>query len=165
MTVKRAATLLALLFVVSAFPAWGQGKNCHRVGGVLMTNVGSIPLGSPGPTNLGPAFGNLNGSVAAEYLGNFTFQHYWVTAAGDTIKFGPATLNAEGEDLLDGGSVVVVRWGHYKSNIIAGGTGRFAKATGWLEYSGLVDFNQNTLVLRYRGEVCYNDTDFVASGK
>jgi hypothetical protein len=30
---------------------------------------------------------------------------------------------------------------------------------GKVENFGLADFNQLTLVLRYRGEVCYNNTD------
>ena len=113
-TMKRTLGALAFLILI-AFPAWGQGRNRHKVGGELMTNVGSIPLGNPGPTNLGPVFGDLAGSVAAEYVGNFTFQHYWVTASGETIKLKPATLSAANEDQLDGGTVVAVRWGHYKS--------------------------------------------------
>jgi hypothetical protein len=47
-----------------------------------------------------------------------------------------------------------VRWGDYRSDI-AGGTGKFDGATGYLEYFGLADFNALTLVLRYRGQVCY----------
>ena len=50
---------------------------------------------------------------------------------------------------------MAVRWGHYKSQIVPGGTGKFANATGSLEYFGLADFNQSTLLLRYRGTVCY----------
>jgi hypothetical protein len=54
---------------------------------------------------------------------------------------------------------VAVRWGDYIAEIVPGGTGKFANATGRIEAFGLADFNQLTLVLRYRGEVCYNDTD------
>jgi hypothetical protein len=39
--------------------------------------------------------------------------------------------------------------------VISGGTGKFAHATGYLDYFGLADFKALTLVLRYRGEVCY----------
>jgi hypothetical protein len=38
---------------------------------------------------------------------------------------------------------------------ITGGTGKFKNATGYLDYFGMADFHQNTLVLRYRGVVCY----------
>jgi hypothetical protein len=51
-----------------------------------MTNVGAIA----GLTNLGPVSGDRAGSVAAMILGQnrnntYNVQHYWVTAAGDTI--------------------------------------------------------------------------------
>jgi len=60
--------------------------NCVPVGGALMTNIGAIA----GVTNLGPVSGDLAGSVAATILGQnsngtYNVQHYWVTAAGDTI--------------------------------------------------------------------------------
>ncbi len=152
---KRIFFVLFLVLALGAAPpakAEGQSSQCQQVGGVLMTNIGSVPLGNPGPTNLGPVFGDLAGSVAAEYKGNFTFQHYWVTKSGDTINFSLATLQAEPEDLLDGGSVVAVRWGHYISNI-TGGTGKFKNAKGYLEYFGMADFGAATLVLRFRGQV------------
>jgi hypothetical protein len=47
-----------------------------------------------------------------------------------------------------------VPWGNYRS-VIDGGSGKFEGATGYLDYFAMADFNQNTLVLRYRGEVCY----------
>lgn len=37
---------------------------------------------------------------------------------------------------------------------ISGGSGKFAGATGYLDYFGIADFSQNTLVLGYRGQVC-----------
>jgi hypothetical protein len=49
--------------------------------------------------------------------------------------------------------IVAVPWGHYRSDI-TGGTGKFKNATGYLDYFGIADFHQNTLVLRYRGVVC-----------
>lgn len=55
---------------------------------------------------------------------------------------------------MENGTLVVVRWGHYRSDI-NGGTGKFANATGYLDYFGLADFNAKTLVLRYQGQVCY----------
>ena len=48
--------------------------------------------------------------------------------------------------------IVVVPWGHHRSDI-SGGTGKFKNATGYLDYFGITDFHQNTLVLRYRGVV------------
>jgi len=37
----------------------------------------------------------------------------------------------------------------------SGGSGKFANATAYLDYFGMADFTQNTLVLRHRGQVCY----------
>ena len=79
----------------------------------------------------------------------FDVQHYWVTASGDTIKFKVAHLTPTAAN-----DIVAVRWGDYKSDI-AGGTGRFENATGILEYFGVADFTNHTLVLRYRGTVCH----------
>jgi hypothetical protein len=118
-----------------------------------MTNIGAIA----GETNLGPVFGDLEGSVAATILGqngdgSYNVQHYWVTAAGDTITLKVAVLHPTypTNDL----GIVSVLWGAYRSEI-NGGTGKFKNATGYLDYFGLADFHQNTLVLRYRGQVCY----------
>jgi len=140
-------------------------SRCNLVGGVLMTNIGAIPFGPNGATNLGPVFGDLAGSVAASPLAPpaIGYHHYWITAAGDTINFKDALLNADPTDFLENGTVVAVRWGHYRS-VISGGTGKFQGVTGYLDYFGLADFNATdpgtnqsglTLVLRYRGEVCY----------
>jgi hypothetical protein len=128
------------------------------VGGVLMTNIGAIPYpASVGGTNLGPVFGDLQGSVAADIVGStkstYTLQHYWVTASGDSIYFAPAVLTptypVKGND-----AIVAVPWGNYESTI-TGGTGKYENATGSLSYFGMADFEKNTLVLRYKGEVCY----------
>lgn len=122
-----------------------------RVAGVLETNIGVVDDQS----NLGPVFGDLAGSVVAEPLKNaIGFRHFWVTTSGDTIHFKDALLQADKSDFLEDGKVVVVRWGHYRSEI-DGGTGKFQDATGYLDYFGLADFNAKTLVLRYRGEVSY----------
>jgi hypothetical protein len=51
-------------------------------------------------------------------------------------------------------AIVAVPWGNYRSDI-TGGTGKFNGTTGYLDYFGMADFDQNTLVLRYRGEVCH----------
>jgi len=165
MTLKRLVSVLALAGVVfsllafvpnglvratpvafgsSPFPA------CVPVGGMLMTNIGVIPFGPHGATNLGPVTGDLAGSVAATPIATGVgYHHYWVTSSGDTINFADAVLNADPSDYLENGTIVAVRWGKYISKI-TGGTGKFAGATGSLE-----DFVNNTLVLRYQGQVCY----------
>jgi hypothetical protein len=145
-----------LTFVLISFLAQRAhaAPDCTPVGGELMTNIGAIA----GQTNLGPVFGDLAGSVAATILGQnangtYNVQHYWVTSAGDTIKMKVAVLTPTypTSDL----GIVAVPWGYYSSTIVPGGTGKFEHATGHLDYFGIADFHQNTLVLRYRGEVCY----------
>jgi len=166
MTVKRLVAVAALaglaLSLLAFAPRGGTGQaqaispppsaNCTPVGGVLMTNIGAIPFGPYGATNLGPVFGDLAGSVAATPIAPpaVGYHHYWVTSTGDTINFKDAALHAT----LSEGAVVAVQWGQYRSDII-GGTGKFDGATGYLDYFGLADFSANTLVLRYRGQVCY----------
>ena len=132
----------------------GDGHSpCVPVGGALTTNIGAIA----GVTNLGPVFGDLAGSVAATILGqnsdgSFNVQHYWVTAGGDAITLQQAVLSPTYP--TSDRDIVAVPWGNYRSNI-SGGTGKFNNSTGYLDYFGMADFHQNTLVLRYRGEVCY----------
>jgi hypothetical protein len=159
----RAGVVLSLLAFVSLNLAHltpvalaqdeDTNSSCDPVGGVLMTNIGTIA----GITNLGPVSGDLAGSVAATILGQnsngtYNVQHYWVTAAGDTITLKVAVLTPTYPTGDPG--VVAVPWGNYRS-YISGGTGKFAHATGYLDYLGMADFHQNTLVLRYRGEVCH----------
>jgi hypothetical protein len=166
MTLKRLFSVLALAGVVFSLLAFVPnnlvrptpvafaqgGSGCTPVGGVLMTNIGAIS----GEYNLGPVFGDLAGSVAANIVSStsttYTLQHYWVTASGDSIYFAQAVLTPTYPTTYT--AVVAVPWGNYISNI-TGGTGRFKNATGSLSYFGMADFSQNTLVLRYRGEVCY----------
>ena len=142
-----AAVVIGLLLAV---PAWaGQ---CQVVGGVLMTNIGAIE----GVTNLGPVSGDLQGSVAAtikgqDSAGNYLVQHYWVTSAGETILLKQAVLKPVA---TSDPNVVAVLWGNYSSDIL-GGTGKFANATGKIDYFGIADFKERTLVLRYRGRVCH----------
>lgn len=131
--------------------AWSAG--CTPVGGALMTNIGAIA----GVTNLGPVFGDLAGSVAATILGQnsngtYNVRHYWVTAGGETIIMEVAVLTPTYP--TSNKAIVAVPWGNYRS-YINGGSGKFAGATGYLDYFGMADFTQNTLVLRYRGQVCY----------
>ena len=149
-------SLLALvpnhLVRVSAL-AFAQEDACLPVGGALITNIGAIA----GVTNLGPVSGDLAGSVAATILGqnsngSYNVQHYWVTSAGDTITLKQAVLTPAYP--TSNKAIVAVPWGNYRSDI-TGGTGKFTGTTGYLDYFGMADFDQNTLVLRYRGEVCH----------
>jgi hypothetical protein len=162
----RSFVLLLTIALVASFPVCAQpgrcpavggamsapAGQCEVVGGVLMTNINSIE----GTTNLGPVFGDLQGSVAAKILGqnsdgSYTVQHYWVTSSGDTILFKPAILKAAA---TSDSNVAVVLWGNYVSEIY-GGTGKFQGARGQIEYFGVADFKQLTLVLRYRGAILY----------
>lgn len=73
--------------------AQAASSHCVPVSGALMTNIGAIA----GVTNLGPASGDLAGSLAATILGQngngtYNVQHYWVTAAGETITLKKAVL-------------------------------------------------------------------------
>jgi hypothetical protein len=142
-----AAVVIALL---TTAPAWAG--ECEVVGGMLMTNIGAIE----GITNLGPVTGDLKGSIAAtikghDNKGNFLVQHYWVTSSGETILLKEAVLTPVA---TSDPNVVAVLWGNYSSDIL-GGTGKFANATGRINYFGIADFREMTLVLRYRGKVCH----------
>jgi hypothetical protein len=133
-------------------PAWAKDKECQAVGGMLMTNIGAIE----DVTNLGPATGDLQGSIAAtikgqDAQGDYLVQHYWVNTAGETILLKQAVLKPVA---TNDPNVVAVLWGNYSSDIL-GGTGKFANATGRIDYFGIADFKERTLVLRYRGRVCY----------
>jgi hypothetical protein len=133
--------------------AHAQKTTCVSVGGELMTNIDAIA----GQTNLGPVFGDLAGSVAATILGqnsngSYNVQHYWITSGGETIKLKQAVLTPTYP--TSDKAIVAVPWGNYRSEI-EGGTGKFEGAIGYLDYFGMADFNQDTLVLRYRGQVCY----------
>jgi hypothetical protein len=78
------------LALVAVLPICAQSAPCAPVGGVLFTNTAAID----GVYNLGPVFGDLQGSVAAKIVsanpdGTFTLQHYWVTTSGATILMNP----------------------------------------------------------------------------
>ena len=133
-----------------------RSSHCEVVGGALMTNIGVINDATPDGTNLGPVFGDLAGSVAAtikgqDNKGNFLVQHYWVTSSGETIVLKEAVLTPVA---TNDPNVVAVLWGNYSSDIL-GGTGKFKNATGRIDYFGIADFKELTLVLRYKGKVCH----------
>jgi hypothetical protein len=161
--------LVSVFLLFAAFPALAQnsGTDCHPIGGMLMTNVNAIPTGGPLGTDMGPATGDLKGSVAATILGqnsdgSFNVQHYWVSAAGDEIKFQQAVLHPTYPVPSDS-NIVAVPWGNYRANIEPGGTGKFQNATGYIYGFGMADLDSSgfgalTVVFRYSGQVCYNDT-------
>jgi len=155
----RSVVFLLTIALAFSLPVCAQSGQCEPVGGVLITNIGAI---TDGGFNLGPVFGDLAGSVAAKIIsqnadGTYTLQHYWVTSAGDTILFKPAILKPTYPvytAMVINPAIVAVPWGNYSSDI-NGGTGKFAEATGTINYFGMADFIKNTLVLRYSGTVCY----------
>jgi hypothetical protein len=73
-----------------------------------------------------------------------------VTSSGETIVLKEAVLTPVA---TSDPNVVAVLWGNYSSDIL-GGTGKFKNATGRINYFGIADFKELTLVLRYRGKVC-----------
>jgi len=154
----RISRIIGFVLLTFAVSMWAQDI-CQHVGGVLMTNINAIALPTAeNGTNLGPVYGDLAGSVAAtvqgqDSQGNFLIQHYWVTSSGETIKFKLATLYPVYVD--NSGTKVAVPWGHYRSIITKGGTGKYATAKGYLDYFGIADFEKLTLVLRYDGKICY----------
>jgi len=171
--------MLLVLSLVVSLPAWAADNPkmfrdspnlnakfvvCEPVAGVLMANITAIALPTAtNGTNLGPVFGDLQGAVAATILGGsfsagYDVQHYWVTSQGDTIKFKvahlkPSAVTPPGAS-APAADVVAVRWGDYIAEI-NGGTGKYENATGSIECFGAADFTNLTLVLRYRGQVCY----------
>jgi hypothetical protein len=156
---KRFALMAAhlavgVLLIVPVSGAAQHRHACQPVSGVLTTNINVVD----DLYNVGPVFGDLAGVVAAKVLSGgatFTIQHYWITSSGETILFKPAILTPTfptGDQ-----AVVAVPWGNYRSEIKPGGTGKYKNATGYLDYFGMADFKENTLVLRYRGQVCYPD--------
>jgi hypothetical protein len=149
----RSFVLLLTLALAATLPICAQSAQCTPVGGVLFTNIAAID----GIYNLGPVFGDLQGSVAANIVsvnpdGTYTLQHYWVTTSGATIHMKPAVLTPTYP--TSDHNIVAVPWGNYSSTI-SGGTGKFVDATGTINYFGMADFNKSTLVLRYSGTVCY----------
>ncbi len=178
MTLRRMVSVLVLAGVVLSLLALvpnhlvrptgvalaaSQNGPCLPVNGMLMTDINAIA----GATNLGPASGDLAGSVAATILGqnsdgSYNVQHYWVTTAGDKIKFHQAVLHPT-YPVPNDPDIVAVPWGNYRADIEPGGTGRFQNATGYIYASGMANFHSDglgplTIVFRYTGQVCYNDT-------
>ena len=151
----RAGQVVAICLLTAAGGAAQSTRaqpHCVPVGGSLTTNF------LDEATTLGTATGDLQGAVSASLLGVapgpndavvFTVQHHWVTAAGDTIHLNVARATAAptAPDLFGIVSYPVS---------IAGGTGRFAGATGTLQNIGAVDLRSQRTVFRYEGTVCFS---------
>ena len=157
---------IILLLTLPCLFAYGDENNCKEVSGGIVTNFlaesGTVNGNKFIFTTLGTATGDLAGGIGV-YIFSFTpsgtsavanVHHHWVTEAGDTINLADATANAYQVDSYTG--VYAVGGGSYTANIIPGGTGRFANATGQLSFSGVLDQNQGTVVLRYLGWICFH---------
>ena len=131
----------------------------------FLTESGTVNFPNEGAkqfkfTTLGTATGDLAGGIGV-YIFSFTpagntavanVHHHWVTDAGDTINLADATANAS--QVGSHGGIYSVGGGSYTATI-TGGTGRFANATGQLSFSGVLDQNQGTVVLRYLVTICF----------
>jgi hypothetical protein len=155
---NRAASIFAVLALLVSGAAAQSTKHqhCQQVGGMLMTNLGAVDEN----TTMGPATGDLKGAVGATILstevnGNtlvFHVRHHWVTEAGDTLVFDPATATTT--PVTSGLYAVVTYPVHLK-----GGTGRYAHATGDFNNIGEADLNTGQIVLRYSGQICFSNGD------
>jgi hypothetical protein len=148
----RAAMVAALCFPDSAAAQSPNAQpHCTAVGGSVMTNFITPD------TTLGTATGDLQGAVSASLLGFtpaadgtvvFTIQHHWTTDAGDTVEI--AVAEAKAKEVATGLFAIL----SYPVSI-AGGTGRFAGASGTVWNIGAVDLNTQRTVFRYHGDVCF----------
>ncbi len=145
-------SLMILVAMAPALLAQG-GANCRQVGGAILTNFVDQT------TTLGTATGDLKGGLGVTVLslapganGTLVFHvhHHWVTEAGDTI-----TLNDTYATAYPSGIPGLSAVSYTNGVTIAGGTGRFAGATGKLTSYGAIDLNNQHLILRYEGQVCY----------
>jgi hypothetical protein len=159
---------IALLVMAPCLFAHGDQKNCKEVSGGIVTNFltesGTVNGQQFIFTTLGTATGDLAGGIGV-YIFSFTptgitavanVHHHWVTNAGDTINLADATANAYQVGSYTG--IYAVGGGSYTATI-TGGTGRFANAKGQLSFSGVLDQNQGTVVLRYQGAICFKERD------
>src|ERR1700682_1971216 len=154
---KTISILAVTAFWVAAAAAQNpKHQHCRAVGGMLMTNLGVVDAN----TTLGLATGDLKGAVSATILssqvnGNtlvLQVQHHWVTEAGETLAFDPATATTT---LVGPGLYAVVTYPVH----LAGGTGKFAGVTGDFDNIGEADLISGQRVLRYSGQLCSPDRD------
>jgi len=126
-----------LLVMVPCLFAYGDENKCKQVSGGILTNF----LTESGTVN----FPNESGKqFKFTTLGTVT-----------TINLADATANAY--QVGSYGGIYAVGGGSYTATI-TGGIGRFANATGQLSFSGVLDQNQGTVVLRYLGDDLFRAT-------
>jgi hypothetical protein len=177
MTLRKIAlpalVLSSALLLIAFAPASGNPKaavpagrpdldrHCVPIGGTVMTNFGAIDAS----TTMGTATGDLRGAVSGTLLGLpqpgaggtliFHVQHHWVTEAGDTLFFDPATATTAP---LPHGLFAILTYPVH----LTGGTGKFAGATGDITNIGEVslpnapDVTGGTTIFRYTGQVCFD---------
>jgi hypothetical protein len=151
--ISTAVSILAMtsFLVVGASAQKNKKQTCQSAGGMLMTNLGAIDAS----TTMGPATGDLKGSVSATVLGTevvgnnlvFHIQHHWVTESGDTLSFAPATATTT--EVAPNLYAIITYPVH-----LSGGTGKFAQMTGDLNSIGEVDLNTGQIIIRYSGRLC-----------
>jgi hypothetical protein len=171
--IARIALFASLAVLLSAFLTSGGGhptaaaqprsgpwdRHCTDVGGSIITNFGAVDAN----TTLGPVTGDLRGAVAATLLtapqpgpnGTVIFhvQHHWVTESGDNLYLDPAVATTVPVQNSQIRFAIITYPSH-----ITGGTGRFAGATGDVNYFGEADLVAGT-ALRYSGQVCFAEPD------
>lgn len=144
-----------LLLASLAVNGFAENPHCAAVGGAILTNLGGFGVIDGSPTTLGVATGDLKGALGVRIVSaspdftRITVQHHWVSEDGETLNFDQATLHGTYV------SQTLLAVTEYKIQLINGGTGRFANATGNLSSIGELDFSTGHAVLRYSGTVCY----------
>jgi|SRR5215472_45349 len=143
-----------------------SSPNCRAVGGTVMTNFGAFGADNPNST-MGTATGDLRGAVSGTLVGApvasgntviFHVQHHWVTDTGDILYFQQATATTV--PIAPGLFAILTYPVH-----LAGGTGKFAGATGDFTNIGEVslpnppDVAAGTTIFRYIGQVCFATQD------
>jgi hypothetical protein len=158
-TFSRTVSIIAMLALLTAAAVAGNKKGCQPVGGMLLTDLGAIDQ----YTTMGPATGDLKGAVSATIQNVdspdattlvFTVQHHWVTDSGDTLQFQPAKATVK--QVAPNSTLYGVS--SYSAHL-SGGTGKFAGASGDLNFIGEADLSTGALVFRYTGTVCVSDKD------
>lgn len=154
----------------AAAHAYAQGQSseshCRAVAGTVMTNFGAFGADNPN-TTLGTATGDLRGAVSGTLVGApvasgntvvFHVQHHWVTETGDALFFQQATATTV--PIAPGLFAILTYPVH-----LAGGTGKYAGATGDFTNIGEVslpnapDVAGGTTIFRYTGQVCFPTPD------
>ena len=132
-------------------------SECRTVGGSISTNFVNAT------TTSGTVTGDLAGAIGVSVLSIaqgpngaviFHNQHTWVTTTGDTIYLKAADATAFPTPVPG-----LYAASYINGVVIAGGTGRFAKASGRISSWGAVNLANNEIVLRYEGTVCFANGD------